>query len=160
MASYLTDHTQRVKLEDFLSEEIQCHSGVPQGSHLGPLLFITDINEVFESFENVRALGFADDLKLIMKIRSPQDCQLFQNDLDRLSAWCHNNKFNLNVAKCKYISFCRNTHPINYAYSINGNILDKVDEFKDLGVIVDQKMTKMTQFFAYFWTNHFLSVVF
>jgi hypothetical protein len=76
-----------------------------------------------------------------MKIRSPQDCQLFQNDLDRLSAWCHNNKFNLNVAKCKSISFCRNTHPIDYAYSINGKILDKVDEFKDLGVIVDQKMT-------------------
>jgi hypothetical protein len=44
MGSYMTYRTQRVKLEDYLSESIQCHSGVPQESHLGPIFFILDIN--------------------------------------------------------------------------------------------------------------------
>jgi hypothetical protein len=54
-------------LDEFLfdwSETIHCHSGVPQGSHLGPLFFITDINDMLDIFENVGVLAYADDLKL------------------------------------------------------------------------------------------------
>jgi hypothetical protein len=66
MGSYLTNRTQRVKLEDYLSESIQCHSGVSQRSHLGPIFFILDINGALDIFENVSVLGYADDLKLFM----------------------------------------------------------------------------------------------
>jgi hypothetical protein len=82
MGSYLTGRTQRVKLEDYLSESIQCHSGVPQGSHLGPIFFILDINAALDIFENVSVLGYADDLKLFITIKCVGDCQLFQRDLD------------------------------------------------------------------------------
>jgi hypothetical protein len=53
---------------------------VPQGSHLGSLFFIADINDVLGIFEN----AYADDLKLYMRVRSIDDCRLFQQDLDRL----------------------------------------------------------------------------
>jgi hypothetical protein len=84
MGSYLTGRTQRVRLKDYLSESIQCHSGVLQGSHLGPIFFILDINGAFDLFENVSLLGYADDLKLFMTIKCIGDCQLFERGLDRL----------------------------------------------------------------------------
>jgi hypothetical protein len=66
--SYLTGRTQRVKLEDYLSESIQCHFGVPQRrSHLGPIIFILDFNGVLDIFENVSVLGYADNLKFFMQ---------------------------------------------------------------------------------------------
>jgi hypothetical protein len=67
-----------------LSGSIQCHYGVPQGSHLGPIFFILDINRALDIFENVSVLGYADDLKLLMTIKIIGDCQLFQMDLDLL----------------------------------------------------------------------------
>jgi Reverse transcriptase (RNA-dependent DNA polymerase) len=102
--SYLTGRTQRVKLSDYVSEPVHCYSGVPQGSHLGPLFFIDDVDEVFRIFEHVSALGYADDLKLFMAINNVEDCQRFQDDLDRLQEWCLRNKFDLNVNKCKTIT--------------------------------------------------------
>jgi hypothetical protein len=77
MGSNLTGRTQRVKLEDYFSESIQCHSGVSQGSHLGPIFFIMDINGALDIFENVSVLRYADDLKLFMTIKCVGDCQLF-----------------------------------------------------------------------------------
>jgi hypothetical protein len=50
MGSYLTGRTQRVKLEDYSCESIQCHSGVPHGSQLGPIFFILDINRALDLF--------------------------------------------------------------------------------------------------------------
>jgi hypothetical protein len=70
MGSYLTVRTQRVKLKDYLSGSIQCHSGVPQGSHLGAIFFILDINGALYIFKNVSVLGYADDLKLFIQYPS------------------------------------------------------------------------------------------
>jgi hypothetical protein len=86
--SNLTSRIQRVKLDDYLSEPVYCHSGVPQGSHLGPLFFIDDVDEVFRIFKHVSAMGFAVDLKLYMTINNVEDCRGFQSDLDRLQKWC------------------------------------------------------------------------
>jgi hypothetical protein len=85
-------------------------------------------------------VGYADDLKLFMTIKCVGD-QLFQRDLDRLSEWCRSDKFDLNAGKCKSISFRRNMQPIEFVYSINGTALKRVDEIKDLGVIIDGKMS-------------------
>jgi hypothetical protein len=68
ICSYLTSRTQCVRVGDYLSEMIYCHSGVPKGSHLGLLFFIADINDVLNIFENVRVLAYADDLKLCMRV--------------------------------------------------------------------------------------------
>jgi hypothetical protein len=58
----------------------------------------------------------------------------------RLSEWCRSNKFDLNAGKCKSISFRRNMRPIEFVYSINRTALERVDEIKDLGVIMDGKI--------------------
>jgi hypothetical protein len=141
MGSYLTGWTQRqrVKFEDFLSESIQCHSGVPQGSHVEPIFFILDINGALVTFKNVSVLGYADDLKLFMTIKCIGDCQLFQRDLDRLGEWCPSNKFDLHAGKCKLISLHR-IRPIVFVYSIDGTALERVDEIKELGVIINGGM--------------------
>jgi hypothetical protein len=76
---------------------------VPQGSHLGPLFFIADINDVLGIFENVGVLAYADDLKLYMRVSNIEDCRLFQQDLDRLQGWCREKKYDLNAEKCKSI---------------------------------------------------------
>jgi hypothetical protein len=54
MSSYFTSRTQRVRVGNYWSETIYCHSGLPQGSHLGPLFFIADINDVLDIFEILR----------------------------------------------------------------------------------------------------------
>jgi hypothetical protein len=100
-----------------------------------------DINGALDIFENVSVLEYADDLKLFMTIKCVGDCQLFQMDLDRLGEWCRSNKFDLNAGKCKSIFFRHNMRPIEFVYSINGTALERVDEIKDLGVIMDGKMS-------------------
>jgi hypothetical protein len=81
--------TQRVKLEDYLSQSIQCQYGVPQGSHLGPISNIPH-NGALDLFENVSVLEYADDLKLFITRKCIGDCQLFQRNPDRYpsSATC------------------------------------------------------------------------
>jgi hypothetical protein len=76
-----------------------------------------------------------------MTIKCIEDCQLFQRYLDRLGEWCRSNKFDLNAAgKCKSISLRRNMRPIEFVYSFNVTVLERVNEIKDLGVIMDEKM--------------------
>jgi hypothetical protein len=81
------------------------------------------------------ALGFADDLKLFMNVKNIDDGELFQKDIDRLAEWCSVIKFNLNISQCKIVSFCRNTQPIDFVYTIDGNALERMNEIKDLGVV-------------------------
>jgi hypothetical protein len=68
----------------FVRIDSMSFSGVPQGSHLGTIFFILDINGALDIFEDVSVLGYADDLKLFMTIKCIGDCQLFQRDLDRM----------------------------------------------------------------------------
>jgi hypothetical protein len=89
----------------------------------------------------VNVLEYADDLKLFMTIKCIGDCQLFQRDLDRLGEWCHSNKFDLNAGKCKSIFYRRNIRPIEFVYLIDETALKRIDEIKDLGVIMDGKMS-------------------
>jgi hypothetical protein len=100
-----------------------------------------DIYGALVLFKNVSVLRYADDLKLFMTIKCIGNCQLFQRVLDRLGEWCRSNNFDLNAGKCKSISYRRNMWPIEFVYSINGTALERVDEIKDLGVIMDEKMS-------------------
>jgi hypothetical protein len=116
-------------------------SGVPQGTHLGPLFFIWFVNEISRIFIHVRVLFNADDMKLFLPVRGFRDCLKFQSDLNRMAEWCEANALELNVGKCKSITFSRVRHPIKYSYMLGGIILDRVDSINDLGVIMDSKMS-------------------
>lgn len=138
--SYLTDRIQYVRINDVLSSPVYVTSGVPQGSHLGPLLFLLFINEIPDLFMNSHCLMFADDLKVFRTIQSDYDCILLQEDLERLYVWCQKNDLRLNVSKCQSLSFCRNLSPVSFTYAINNSPLSVIPSKKDLGVIFDKKL--------------------
>lgn len=104
--SLLTARFQYVEYLGYKSKPFQTCSGVVQGSNLGPLLFLSFFNDVFSIFKS-HVLVYADDLKIVRCIKSVEDCTAMQNDLEQFSLWCAENKMNLNIVKCKIISFCR-----------------------------------------------------
>lgn len=139
--SSLTGRVQRVKIGCYYSDLINVSSGVPQGGHCSPLLFNIFVNDLVDCFINSNCLQFADDLKFWRTVESFSDRELLQEDLNRLSKWCEDNKLYLNVKKCCFISFFRKPVKIETSYSLNGQYLEYVSSIKDLGVVFDEKLT-------------------
>jgi hypothetical protein len=130
--SYLSDRSQ--KINNHLSSKFHVPSGVPQGGHLSPLLFLIFLLDIDSCFKYSNFSLFADDLKIYYAILTPDDCLKLQHDLDNLSLWCINNGLNLNVAKCKKITFLRNKNNINFNYNILGENLPNLSSINDLGI--------------------------
>lgn len=141
-ASYISGRCQTVVLNGFSSHPhySAIPSGVPQGSILGPLLFVIFINDIHKCFSHSNYLLFADDMKIYKKINSIEDCELLQQDLNRFHDYCISNKLDLNISKCICITFTRSPHPISFDYSINQQSLQRTDRIRDLGVILDAKL--------------------
>jgi hypothetical protein len=137
LSSSFSGRIQRVRMGDCVSRDILVSSGVPQGSHLGPLFFIWFVNEIFRIFRHVRVLFYADDMELFLPVRGFRDCLNIQGDLNRLAEWCEANALELNVGKCNSITFPRLRHPIEFSCMLGGIILDRGDSIKDLEVIMD-----------------------
>jgi len=117
-------------------------SGVPQGSHLGPLLFILFINDlptVLDSSVNI--LLFADDAKLFSPIESLSDAVNLQSNLDKLVRWSKQNCLPLNINKCSIITFTRLHKPILFNYSIDHKTLTRVNHIRDLGILLEANMS-------------------
>ena len=112
-------------------------SGVPQGSVLGPLLFIIYINDIVDTL-GCHCYLYADDMKLYKIIQSSNDCTALQSDLDRLVEWSSNWKIKLNIAKCKVIRLNGHENMGMLMYSIRENgqaqALKKTALEKDLGI--------------------------
>lgn len=140
LRSYLSDRTQRVVLNGRHSAWTAVRSGVPEGSLLGPLLFacfVADIPDIVKT----GCLIYADDVKLFHRVESEDDVNLLQADLDRLCNWSKTWKLKLNPLKCQTITFTLRTSPIASTYSLDGHQLDRCREVRDLGVILDEKLT-------------------
>lgn len=139
--SYLLDRTQCIRLGSNKSDLITVTSGVPQGSHLGPILFLLFINDIKYYINYSKFLLFADDLKLFSSISSLSNCIELQSDFDGVSAWCRDNNMLLNIDKCKIITFTKKKSNIIYhPYATNSGVLDRVDQIKDLGVLFDSSL--------------------
>lgn len=82
--SYLSHRTQFVKYKSHVSCSIAVHSGVPQGSHLGPLLFIMYINDLPDQLRHSKILLYADDAKIYKEIQTIEDCMKLQMDFNTL----------------------------------------------------------------------------
>jgi len=103
---FLIDHSQRVRIWRYYSEEVRVMSGVPQGSILGPLLFLTYINDIWRNIKS-KIILFADDCIIYRKILNIKDVEKLQKDLDRLGDWAEKNEMKINPNKSKALSFTR-----------------------------------------------------
>lgn len=138
--SYLDDRVQYVKYRNFISEKYAATSGVPQGSNLGPLLFLLYINDIVTVIKCLKLL-FADDLKLYQEISWLENCEALQADLRAVEEWCISNRLSLNISKCCVVSYTRKQNAVIYPYSINNVVLSRNLTIKDLGVTFDSKLT-------------------
>ena len=135
--SYLCGRTQKVVYNSCFSETISVTSGVPQGSHLGPLLFLIFINDLPTVIENCSILLYADDVKIYHA--SNENDNILQNNLNNIANWCSYNCLYLNLAKCKHMIFARKVW-YRRVFCINGMNLETVEQFPDLGVLMDPKL--------------------
>jgi len=103
--SFLKNRFQTVKYGNVYSDPISVCSGIPQGDHLSPTLFIIFINDISLAIKNSNLLLFADDAKIFKTINSKSDTMLFQADLNCFQNWCYHNDMQLNINKCAIISF-------------------------------------------------------
>ena len=140
LQSYLTGRTQYVKFRGHLSNQITVTSGVPQGSHLGPLLFNLYLVDMSQVLSETPHWILADDTKFGKVIRSTNDCISFQSIIDAFVNWCNVNLMDLNDAKCYVISFKRRGQLIEHDYKLKGSTVRRVEEIMDLGVLLDRKL--------------------
>lgn len=139
--SYLNGRQQMVKIKNFVSFIIEVISGVGQGTHMGPLLFLIFINDIINCISYSEISLFADDTKLFKVIDSPNDSLLLQLDINSFEEWCKLNGLQCNAKKCFVIRFGKNNTSPFIDYSIEGNFLERVNHIRDLGVIFDSKMS-------------------
>ena len=104
LSAFLSNRRQRVVLGDSESSWTNVLSGVPQGSVLGPMLFIVYINDLASKIDSVCKL-FADDCKIMASLNSVEDVLRLQQDLDNVLAWCIEWKMVLNLKKCHVMHF-------------------------------------------------------
>lgn len=140
MESYLRGRSAYVTYNGFNSNTFSVTSGVPQGSHLGPLLFNIFINDLLEKLR-CNCLSYADDLKIYSVVNNITDCINLQTNLSLVDGWCACNNISLNVSKCCVISFTRCSSKIIYEYSVKDEMVPRKNEVRDLGVLFDSRMT-------------------
>ncbi|BHF73635.1 hypothetical protein SprV_0401671700 [Sparganum proliferum] len=131
--SFLLDRSQTVYVGGQQSTEVAVESGVPQGSVLGPTLFIIYINDRVHELDCGVSM-FADDMKLWSVIRTADDEQHLQVNLTRIQEWSNDWLLPFNEKKCSILRVGRARSPNYMAYYLNDMPLHEVDSQKDLGV--------------------------
>ena len=132
--SFLTGRKQRVVVNGVQSSWAPVTSGVPQGSVLGPVLFIIFVNDLPDAVQCSVKL-FADDTKLYRSMRLAQDTQLLQRDLDAIVGWSEVWQLPFNARKCKTLHMGRNND--HHTYTMSGAELEVTEVERDLGVQID-----------------------
>uniref|UniRef100_A0A452GZ21 Reverse transcriptase domain-containing protein n=1 Tax=Gopherus agassizii TaxID=38772 RepID=A0A452GZ21_9SAUR len=140
--NWLKGRLQRVVLKGELSGWKEVTSGVPQGSVLGPILFNLFITDLGTKSGNV-LIKFADDTKLGGIANTEKDRDTIQEDLNHLVNWSNRNRMKYNSEKCKVMHLGINNK--NFGYTLGAHQLEATEEEKDLGVLVDSRMTMSRQ---------------
>lgn len=139
-SSFLKDREQIVVIRGTKSRKIRVLSGVGQGTHLGPLLFLLFINDLVSKIKYSEILLFADDAKLFHPVVSQLDLIELQEDLHSFHEWCIENGLSCNINKCSYLRFGHSNVPLG-SYTIDNTELQIVQHTRDLGVIFDCQLS-------------------
>ena len=137
--AYLADRSHYVNIDGNSSDCLPVHSGVPQGSILGPLLFLVYINDLPSAITSSSTYLFADDTKFLKSICTLENCPQLQKDIDSMSSWCHKWKLTLNEAKCVAMHFSLSPIKQN-TYTINNFSIPFCHQQRDLGIIVQDNL--------------------
>ena len=137
LSSYLECRRQRVKVGNSLSDVSDVSSGVPQGSVLGPILFLIYIDDMLDIPEFSNVYCFADDTKLVC---SEDSClRAVQSDLQALRLWSYCYSINFNAIKCGYLHFSRTSTD---SLCIGSDNISRVDQITDLGIEVSSTLKR------------------
>ena len=148
ITKWLTSRKQRVLLDGESSDYVLVTSGVPQGTVLGPLLFLIYINDIIENITSKLKL-FADDCLLYRTITSEQDTMALQKDLDTLVQWASKWQMKFNTSKCTIMKCTRSANPIQLKYTLQETNLEESDKHMYLGVMLDKSLS---------WSSHITHV--
>ena len=143
-SSYLSNRQQRVKLEGATSSSLSVTCGVPQGSILGPLLFLIYINDMKNSVKNSILHHFADDTNLLCSDADEKSLRKKMNeDLRLIFIWLCANRLSLNVDKTEFVVFRppRHNSSIRFTLKLNGSVLHESPKIKYLGLILDRNLS-------------------
>ena len=153
VANYLTSRHQNVVVNGAISDSTPVLSGVPQGSVLGPLLFLIYVNDLasLPISDRSQLVLYADDLLLFRPISNPSDYCHLRDDIAAIEAWTWNNSLRFNTSKCKYMTISRKRSPVTPTSPLllNGTPIEKVKTFKYLGLLISSDLS---------WTSHIDSV--
>ena len=146
--SYLSDRSQYVEIDNTRSSTNPIKTGVPQGSILGPLLFIIYMNDINTASNKFEAILYADDTSLnsiIKMFGNDNQSHEINLELSLIYDWLNANKLSLNISKTKYMTFKysrgrANNIPLLDIF-IEGHKIDKVSTFDFLGVTINETLT-------------------
>ena len=145
--TYLSNRQQLVSINGSQSSIVPVSSGVPQGSILGPLLFLVYINDLPQCVPNGKVYLFADDTKCSHPISTTFDCDQLQANLTSLSDWSTKWSLHFNASKCILMQFHRVNHSVlDFSYKIGDQTISSKATLKDLGLILHSNLN---------WTNHY-----
>ena len=161
IADFLTDREQVVTLDGAMSFIAAVISGVPQGTVLGPILFLIFINDITNCVNNSVLSCFADDTRVSKSITTLNDSLLLQKDIDNLLLWSKSNNMEMHENKFVFVNF--NCRPKNFSLSLlpfynenfkyftsNFNILEPSSEVKDLGITFTPNLS---------WSVHISNII-
>ena len=126
ISSWLTERTQQVVVDGDYSSCKQVRSGVPQGTVLGPLMFLLYINDIGDHLNHSTIRLFADDCLLYRTISNQDDADRLQDDLDKLQEWTETWQMNFNAKKCYLLSTHSKRDPALNRYRLNGEEIAKM----------------------------------
>ena len=142
--AWLTGRRQRVTVNGKMSGWQRVISGVPQGSVLGPVLFLIFINDLDHmATKKQLLLKFADDTKVAQQIESARDAEELQECLNKLNKWAADWGMQFNTAKCHVMHVGRNNP--KHVYNMGGTILEQTEAERDIGVIVTNNLKPSQQ---------------
>ena len=140
--TYLRDRSQYVEVNGKESIRLPVNSGIPQGSVLGPLLFLIYINNLPDQIDS-SVYMYADDTKLCREIKEPRDHDILQNDLNKLSDWSDLWLLKFHPKKCFSLTIGKqDEQEFDYHVMIDNEIhpMIKTEEIKDIGVTIDCRL--------------------